>query len=196
MSELAPEMKAYLSSEEQGGFCARIAASIDLARRQVFVRQMAIFAWSNQEQVRFKKWFGTTDDMAAARIQQGLICMKSILEKLRCDDFLPRTAEMGQQLGCIVDEEDGSAVAAVCQSPGSYKIMLSHAFLRLRQYSAAMDSQVSTLIHELAHMPDVLNTRGEGEIYHFHRALALAKSAPERALYNSDNVAGYVMADE
>jgi hypothetical protein len=131
-----------------------------------------------------------------AYLTQGKTKMRAVLNALDCEDFVPRTSEMGRKLGCIVDEDDEFAVAAVCQAPGTYKIMLSHAFFRLRQVSFSVDSQVSTLIHELAHLPDVLNTRGVGETYFFHSALALARSAPQQALSNSDNVAGYVMVAE
>jgi hypothetical protein len=74
--------------------------------------------------------------------------------------------------------------------------MLSHSFFELRKTSSMMDSRVSTLIHELAHLPGVLGTRNVDETYHFYRALMLAKHSPQEALNNSDNIAGYVMDAE
>ncbi|MDM0035942.1 M35 family metallo-endopeptidase, partial [Variovorax sp. J22P271] len=137
-----------------------------------------------------------THGLGPFRIEQGLWRMKGVLSVLKCGDFLPRTASVAETLGCVVDESDSGVVAAVCQVPGLHKIMISRAFLGLRKSSSSMDSRVSTLIHELAHMPDVLHTKGPGEVYFFHRALMLARVSPQDALRNSDNVAGYVMDAE
>ncbi len=196
MAGMAKEMQNYLSAEEQKDFCEKISEVIRVAYMYVSIRHAAINIWDRREMERFKKWFGVDDGIGVTRIKLGLWSMKNMLEKLSCSDFLPRTTEVGKSLGCEVDENKPNVMAAVCPEPGQHKIMVSHGFLKLRQAGGSISTQVSTLIHELAHMPDVLGTRGAGEEYSFYKARSLAIMSPDDALRNSDNVAGYVLLEK
>ncbi len=196
MAGMTEEMQEYLSAEEQKDFCENISRIIRLAYMHVSIRHAGINIWDRAEKERFKKWFGVDDGIGVARIKLGLWSMKNVLEKLSCSDFLPWTTEIGKALGCPVNENKPYVVAAVCPEPGQHKIMLSHGFLKLQQTGWNSSTQVAVLIHELAHMPDVLGTRGEGERYGFFGAQSLARDTPADALRNSDNVAGYVLLEK
>lgn len=196
MADIAMEMKNYLSETLQDNFCLKIASVIQATEMHTRVREGFLQRWDQQEKSRFDTWFGTTDDLAKFRIQTCLQKICKILKGLKCDDFLPLTPEIAKTLGCSADKNTSGVVAAVCQIPGVHKIMLSHAFFELRPISFTFDSQVATLIHEIAHFPEVLGTRGLGETYSFSKARLLARHSPIDALNNSDNIAAYVLFQE
>lgn len=57
----------------------------------------------------------------------------------------------------------------------------------------ALDSQVSTLVHEPVQPPEVFGTRGAGAVHVFSKARSLAWTAPDDARNNSDHIAGHVV---
>jgi hypothetical protein len=196
MTEIANEMRNYLSESIQEKFCADISNIIGIARMHAGIRLGALERWDRQEQDRFFQWFGTRDSSDNFRIKMGLAAMRRILDGLQCHDFLPLTSEVAKTLGCQISENNSGVVAAVCQVPGVHKIMLSHEFFDLRPLSYTFDSQVSTLIHEVAHFQESFGTTNIGETYSFSKARMLAQFSSADALRNSDNIAAYILVEE
>lgn len=193
MAALAIEMEQYLGPEQAKSFCREIARKLGLATAMVAFRVGDLRRWSQPDQKQFMEWFGTTSVTARDRILRGLEQLLAYAATLDCSSFLPHSKETIERFGCSMPADSAGVVAAVCPIPGVRKIFLAKGFFELRETSMNFDSQVSTLIHELAHLPEVFGTRGPGEVYFFSKARRLALSSPDDALNNSDNIAGYVV---
>jgi len=193
MSAIDPRLEAYLTPAQAVKFCEEMVETIRLSLSAVNIRFLDFRRWGLPEKNRFEKWFGIDGPTARTRIEHGLGSMKMILESLGCENFLPLTDKIADELGCKGTKVEPLAVAAVCPIVGPVRIMLGKGYFSLDNTRPSGPTRPLVLLHELAHLPQVLSTRGVGETYTLFLAKMLAKTNPEEALRNSDNVAGYIL---
>ncbi|MDM0037167.1 hypothetical protein QTI33_33905, partial [Variovorax sp. J22P271] len=86
MSEIAEEMRAYLTSVEQKDFCRNISETVAIAKMHVSIRYEAILRWDLQEQTRFKKWFGSVEGIGRGCVETPL--MVAYIEPTRLNEVV------------------------------------------------------------------------------------------------------------
>lgn len=186
-------MASYLGPEIARSFCQDMARKIGLVNSLVSIRLGDLQRWSAADQRRFKDWFGTTKVTDKDHVTRGLQRLLACASSLQCNSFLPHTPKTMEQFGCNMPANKPGVVAAVCPLPGVRIIFLERSFFQLREFSFDLDSQISTLIHEIAHLPEVFGTPGMNEVYSFSKARSLALHSADAALNNSDNIAAFVV---
>ncbi len=150
--------------------------------------------WNMSDMSRVKEWFGVADQSMREYLQKGLASSESVLRGLACKNFVRLTDE-GKELGCIVPKHDQSTIAMVCKPDiATRTIAINVSFCALRDVSANLDSQLSTLIHEVTHFNDTFGSFDT--LNHLGPARAAAEADPRGMKTNADSIAGYVVWDE
>ncbi|MGJ7488687.1 M35 family metallo-endopeptidase, partial [Variovorax sp. LT2P21] len=73
-------------------------------------------------------------------------------------------------------------------------IAINVSFCTLRDVAANLDSQLSTLIHEVTHFNDTFGSLDT--LNHLSQSRSAAKTDPKGMKTNADSITGYVVWDE
>lgn len=121
--------------------------------------------------------------------------MRTVLSTLSPANFIRHSADAMRVGGCVSRENSPGAVAEVCApDTATHTIAIRLDFCTLRPRHPRFDSQLLTLVHEVSHFTDVMNSQDYW--YSTHSAKDHAGARDARTIENADNIAGYVVCSE
>ncbi|MGJ7504451.1 M35 family metallo-endopeptidase [Variovorax sp. ZT5P49] len=176
-------------------FCDGILGLRDKAVSLIAKKRLPELArWNEDDMSRVKEWFGVADQPMREYLQKGLASCESVLRGFTCKNFVRLTDE-GKELSCIVPKHDQSTIAMVCKPDiATRTIAINVSFCTLRDVAANLDSQLSTLIHEVTHFNDTFGSLDT--LNHLSQSRSAAKTDPKGMKTNADSITGYVVWDE
>ncbi len=144
-------------------------------QKMLEARKAELKRWNKQDQEKFKKYFGSTDEKSRKTM------MDRIDKELKLDKSMkPENFKRG-------DPPKKSRFAYVYPNDKTHKIYLDEAFDKAP--ATGRDSKAGTLCHEMSHFNDVGGTKDH--VYGEKNAMELAKKHPDKALNNADNFEYY-----
>lgn len=194
-SESATNTEQICPNMSNAEFRSHIMDLRDEALTLVASRLSELKRWSAADARWFLLWFGTTDDAARVEIARGLARMRTVLSTLSPANFIRHSADAMRVVGCVSRENSPGAVAEVCApDTATHTIAIRLDFCTLRPRHPRFDSQLLTLVHEVSHFTDVMNSQDYW--YSTHSAKDHAGARDARNIENADNIAGYVVCSE
>ncbi|AOY99854.1 hypothetical protein BKK81_11835 [Cupriavidus sp. USMAHM13] len=157
--------------------------------------------WSEADRDKVVLWFGEASHETRKTLRDGLTRMREIMRGLRESNFERHSEEGLRRVGCVPRAKGGElpAAASVCKPDGSYTIFIGTIFCRLEdervdaktRMPIERDSKLSTLIHEVSHFPQAMDS--EDPHYSFRRAREAAQRRDAFCIANADSIAAYVV---
>lgn len=177
-------------------FAQMVMQRRDKAVSLIDKRLTELAGWPTAARVRVAQWFGNSDVVTRDYLAGGLARIRHILAGLTPNNFVRYSGAAMAHVGCVSDSKRKLGVVAEVCAPetATHTIAIHLDFCELRDFAYSMDSQVSTLIHEVSHFHDTMNT-GDA-VYFMRKCRDLAKSNPEITLQNADSIAGYVIYED
>ncbi|MDQ0015755.1 putative Zn-binding protein involved in type VI secretion [Variovorax boronicumulans] len=150
--------------------------------------------WNGADQARVAQWFGKADSSLREYLHAGLSACDRVLRGLQEKNFVRYSLTALKHVNCIIEPPSG-VMAAVCKPDiRTHTIAIHIDFCHLRTTSATVDSQLSTLVHEVTHFDDTFGSFDT--INHLGDSLRAAKATPDKVRNNADSIAGYVVWGE
>jgi hypothetical protein len=177
-------------------FAQMVMQRRDKAVSLIDKRLTELAGWSTAARVRVAQWFGNSDGVTRDYLAGGLARIRHVLAGLTPNNFVRYSGAAMAHVGCVSDSKRKLGVVAEVCAPdtATHTIAIHLDFCALRDFAYSMDSQVSTLIHEVSHFHDTMNTGDP--VYFMRKCRDLAKSNPEITLHNADSIAGYVIYED
>ncbi|WP_426396796.1 M35 family metallo-endopeptidase [Ralstonia sp. R-29] len=177
-------------------FARMVMKRRDKAVSLIDKRMTELTGWSPATQARVAQWFGNSDSTTRDYLAAGLSRIRHVLAGLTPGNFVRYSEAAMANVGCVSDSKKKLGVVAEVCAPdtATHTIAIHLDFCELRDFSYSMDSQVSTLIHEVSHFHDTMSTGDP--VYFMRKCRELAKSKPEITLHNADSIAGYVIYED
>ena len=180
---ICPEM-----SDEK--FCEMMLGLRDRAIKVIQRRENLLKTWEDSEKERVKVWFGIDDEEMRKFLQAGLAKVISALAAMTKKNFVRYTPDFGESLGCT-PSSPVNQTAAVCRTDIKTRtIGFTRLFCVVAPISPGKDSKISTLIHEVTHFEDILDTYDHR--YGFELSKKFSKSELHMVKSNADSYAGYI----
>ncbi len=98
-----------------------------------------------------------------------------------------------EYIGCTPKTRNNPRIAAAVCAPDTktHTIAIAQKFCDLSPYSDSIDSQLLTLVHEVAHFEDAM--AAEDLFYQLYTVKQEAAAKNPQCIENADNVAAYVI---
>jgi len=177
-------------------FARMVIKRRDKAVSLIDKRIVELTGWSPAAKARVAQWFGKSDSATRDYLAGGLSRIRQVLAELTPSNFVRYSEAAMAHVGCVSDSKKKLGVVAEVCAPdtATHTIAIHLDFCELRDFAYSMDSQVSTLIHEVSHFHDTMSTGDP--VYFMRKCRDLAKSSPEITLHNADSIAGYVIYED
>ncbi|MCC6493708.1 MAG: PAAR domain-containing protein, partial [Pirellulales bacterium] len=154
-----------------------IEKALEAQKKMLEDQQASLKRWNDDDQARFKKWFGATDE-ASRKVIQGRVDQMLIKNsQLTKNNFFPAQPPHDSKKGLF----------AYVYSNQEDRIFLGAKFCT--SAVTGEDSKAGTLSHEMSHYNSLGKT--DDVVYGKKGAEALAKSDPTKAMKNADNFQYY-----
>ncbi|WP_420995183.1 M35 family metallo-endopeptidase [Cupriavidus sp. 30B13] len=149
--------------------------------------------WNQADRARVETWFGVSDERVRQRLLEGIHRIESILRSLTADNFVRYSDEKMKYIGCTPKTPNNPRVAAAVCAPDTetHTIAIALKFCEMSPYSDAVDSQLLTLVHEVAHFKDAMAS--EDIFYQLYVVRQEAAAKNPQCVENADSVAAYVI---
>ncbi|WP_454719481.1 MULTISPECIES: M35 family metallo-endopeptidase [Cupriavidus] len=156
-------------------------------------RLVELRRWSHADRVRVDTWFGVSDEGIRQRLLEGVSRIESILRSLTVDNFVRYSDEKMKYIGCTPKTPNNPRVAAAVCAPDTetHTIAIALKFCEMSPYSDSVDSQLLTLVHEVAHFQDAMAS--EDIFYQLYVVRQEAAAKNPQCVENADSVAAYVI---
>lgn len=166
--------------------------------------------WDNFAQARVLEWFGDPglgrrgEHLQGCKdyLQDGLKAAERVLRRLTAESFIRWAPNRSHDIRCVPSRSSMSVAAAVCAPDvDTHTIAFGLTFCALQRTSRVygteiyryVDSQISTLLHEVVHFSDVF-----GAVDHWYGMRSsldqLRRTSDfEKARVNDDSIVGYIL---
>ena len=177
-------------------FARKVMQRRDKAISLIDKRIVELRGWSPTARDRVAQWFGNSDIATRDNLAGGLSRIRQVLAGLTPSNFVRYSEAAMAQVGCVSNPKAKLGVVAEVCAPdtATHTIAIHLDFCELRDFSYSLDSQVSTLVHEVSHFNDTMSTGDP--VYFMRKCRELAKTNPEITLHNADSIAGYVIYED
>ncbi|MGO4811332.1 M35 family metallo-endopeptidase [Cupriavidus sp. 2MCAB6] len=156
-------------------------------------RLVELRRWGHADRARVETWFGVSDERVRQRLLEGIPRIEAILRSLTADNFVRYSDEAMEYIGCTPKTRNNPRIAAAVCAPDTktHTIAIARKFCDLSPYSDRVDSQLLTLVHEVAHFDDAMAAKDL--FYQLYTVQQEAAAKNPQCIENADNVAAYVI---
>ncbi|MFL9927174.1 PAAR domain-containing protein [Herbaspirillum lusitanum] len=187
-----------LSNEEMA---IKLTKLRDRAIQLVDVRISELQRWGDRDRALVIEWFGNDDPNIRVILQEGMPKIARVLKMLTPGNFVRWSQREQLFIHCDNSQSSATGVAAAVCKPESenHVIAINYIFCNFPDERKIFgteimldgESKLLTLVHEVTHFTDVMNS--DDVVYGVTSSRRLAKLKDHRAICNADNIAAYVL---
>ncbi|WP_038497286.1 M35 family metallo-endopeptidase [Collimonas arenae] len=181
-------------------FAKKVMQLRDIAVERTTVRIEQLGRWSASDIDAVVQWFGSDSDEVRSTLLRGLPEINRVLSGLAPSNFVRLSETALAHLNCDGSKTDRNTTAAVCiPDVATHTIAIGLNFCEMpddkKNFDTAEpfngDSKLLTLVHEVSHFNDTMNSIDSW--YSTKLSQDRALDGDKLCVGNADNIAGYVV---